>query len=284
MIKIERNNLTVIADEYLNELQKKRFNKKRNNVIQNYWIENREKIIKSEAKDFINIINDFNALDQSGFDDFKAYMKGQYEELFYNQKIGKWLAEQLKVNTCPYCNRQYIFTIQKGTKNVRPEFDHFYPKALHPYLTLSFYNLIPACPTCNHTKSNDPIDKNPYIEGFDDGFKFRLRTINGNEESLNWALEKDVEVAFSGTNQNIEVFALKELYNEHLDYVKEIIDKAQAYNHNYYVSLIESYKGLGKQEADIDRFIWGNYLEDAEHEKRPLSKLTKDILQQLKIK
>ena len=86
MIRIERNNLTVIADEYLKELQKKRFNKKRNNVIQNYWIENREKIIKSEAKDFIKIINDFNALDQAGFDDFKAYMKGQYEELFYNQK------------------------------------------------------------------------------------------------------------------------------------------------------------------------------------------------------
>jgi len=59
MIKIERNNLKDIADEYLKELQKKRFNKKRNNAIQNYWIDNREKIIKSEAKDFINIINDF---------------------------------------------------------------------------------------------------------------------------------------------------------------------------------------------------------------------------------
>ncbi|WP_268036511.1 HNH endonuclease [Algoriphagus sp. PAP.12] len=284
MIKIERSNLSVIADDYLKQLQKKRFNKKRGNVIQNYWVKNREKIIKSEAKDFDSIIDEFKALNQDGFDDFKDYMKGQYEDFFYNQKIGKWLAEQLNVKTCPYCNRQYIFTIQKGTKNVRPEFDHFYPKSTYPYLALSLYNLIPACPTCNHTKSKDPIDKNPYIEGFQDNYRFELRTKDGRNNSLDWALENEIEINFTATNENVNVFALKELYNEHLDYVNEIIDKTQAYNHSYYNSLIESYKGLGKQEADIDRFIWGNYLENAEHEKRPLSKLTKDILEQLKIK
>lgn len=282
MIKIERNNLTNIADDFVKELQKKRFNKKRNNVIQNYWITNRVRIIKSN--DLNGIISEFKVLNQNGFDDFKDYMKGQYEELFYNQKIGKWLAERLDVKTCPYCNRQYTFTIEKGTKSIRPEFDHFHSKSKFPFLALSFYNLIPACSICNHTKSNDPVDKNPYNEGFNDNFKFRIRTKDGNENSLDWALEDNIEIDFSATNQNIEAFALKKLYNEHIDYVKEIIEKTQAYNHSYYNSLIDSYKGLGKQEADIDRFIWGNYLENAEHEKRPLSKMTKDILQQLNLK
>lgn len=282
MIKIERNNLTVIVDDFLKELQKKRFNKKRDNDIQNYWIDEKDRIIKSN--DLNGIINEFNALNQDGFNAFKEYMKGQYEELFYNQKIGKWLAERLDVKTCPCCNRQYTFTIEKGTKSIRPEFDHFYSKSEFPFLALSFYNLIPACSICNHTKLDGSIDKNPYYEGFDDNFKFRIKTKDGNENSLDWALEENIEIDFSETNQNIEAFALKELYNEHIDYVKEIIDKAQAYNHSYYSSLIDSYKGLGKEESDIDRFIWGNYLENAEQGKRPLSKLTKDILQQLMIK
>ncbi len=285
MIKIERYNLNVIADDYLTKLlQIKRYNNKRGNIIQNYWIKNKNRIIKSA--DLSGVINEFRALDQTGFDDFKDYMIGQYEELFYNQKMGTWLAKQLEVKTCPYCNRQYTFTVETKNeeKRIRPEFDHFHSKSEFPFLALSFYNLIPACSICNRIKSDVAIDINPYKKGFYDNFKFRIKTKDGNENSMDWALEEKIEIDFSVTNNNIEEFALKELYNEHIDYVKEIIDKVQAYNHNYYSSLIDSYKGLGKQEADIDRFIWGNYLENAEHEKRPLSKLTKDILQQLKIK
>ena len=282
MIKIERNNLNDILDNYLLKLQVKGYNKTKGNVLQNYWIENRERIIKSN--NLSDIIVEFNGLNQRGLIEFKKYMTRQYEELFYNQKIGKWLSEQLDIKTCPYCNRQYTFTIEKGTKTIRPEFDHFYSKSKYPYLALSFYNLISACPICNHVKSEDPIDKNPYFEGFEDNFRFQLETKNGEEFSLDWALKNKLKIVFTNNNRNITVFALKELYNEHVDYVQEIINKVQAYNHSYYNSLIESYKGLGKIEADIERFVWGNYLEKAEHEKRPLSKLTKDILQQLGIK
>ena len=195
---------------------------------------------------------------------------------------GYWLLEKLNVRVCPYCNRQYTFTIED--KKISPEFDHFYPQSEHPYLALSFYNLIPACSLCNHTKSEEKIAIHPYFEGFDDLFKFIIKTKKGSKDSLDWVLEKDIEVDFTNVNKNIEVFALKELYGEHIDFVMEIIDKAQAYNYNYYNSLIDSFRGLGKQEAEIDRFIWGNYLENTKHENRPLSKLTKDILEQLMIK
>jgi len=283
MIKIERNKLDDIASEYLTKLQdEKGYNKKKDNVIHNHWIDNRARIIKS--KNFNAIINEFNALNQDGFKAFKEYMIGQYEELFYNRKFGKWLAKKLDVRTCPYCNRQYTFTVEVGTRDIRPEFDHFHSKSIYPYLALSFFNLIPACPTCNHIKSDYPIDKNPYFEGFEENFKFKIKTNEGEDFTLDWALRNNFVIEFTDSNRNIDVFALKELYNEHIDIVKEIIDKAQAYNQSYYDSLIDSYKGLGKQEADIERYVWGNYLENALHEKRPLSKLTKDILQQLGIK
>ncbi|KAA6310471.1 hypothetical protein EZS27_038231 [termite gut metagenome] len=98
--------------------------------------------------------------------------------------------------------------------------------------------------------------------------------------------KNNIKVDFSSEseNENIKVFGLKELYNEHIDYVEEIIDKAQAYNSTYYDSLIQSFSGLGKTPAEVDRYVWGNYIETADQCKRPLSKLTKDILEQLDIK
>ena len=45
----------------------------------------------------------------------------------------KWnpysLFELINIDVCPYCNRQYIFTIKTTTKKiVRPELDHFFPQ------------------------------------------------------------------------------------------------------------------------------------------------------------
>ncbi|OAV71393.1 hypothetical protein Barb6_01430 [Bacteroidales bacterium Barb6] len=118
---------------------------------------------------------------------------------------------------------------------------------------------------------------------FGDKYKFELK--KDKETDLSVILDKkNIKVDFSSDNKNIEVFGLKELYNQHIDYVEEIIDKAQAYNADYYDSLIQSFSGLGKTPTEIDRCIWGNYIETADHCKRPLSKLTRDILEQLGIK
>jgi len=48
----------------------------------------------------------------------------EYEGYHY----GAWLAQVLNINVCPYCNRQYTFTINSRTGKTRPQFDHFHPK------------------------------------------------------------------------------------------------------------------------------------------------------------
>lgn len=72
----------------------------------------------------------------------------------YNGK--KWGAYEftrlLNVEVCPYCNRQYIFTINDG--NGRPQIDHYYPQSDYPYLSCSIYNFIPSCPQCNLQKGD----------------------------------------------------------------------------------------------------------------------------------
>lgn len=82
-----------------------------------------------------------------------------------SKKYGRDLVDKLNIKTCPYCNRQFIYTFN-GRAPERPELDHFYPKADYPLFCLSFYNLIPACHSCNHVKSEEEIGINPYYRAF----------------------------------------------------------------------------------------------------------------------
>ena len=200
--------------------------------------------------------------------------------------LGTWLAETLRVNVCPYCNRQYTFTVKKSgeKKGVRPQFDHFYPKSSYPYLALSFYNLIPSCPTCNHAKGEKEIDINPYISGFNSNCRFAVDRI---DKCIFQGKDKDWNVSLPHKGNHIshvKKFALSKLYNQHKDYVKEVAFKAQAYNDDYYNSLINSFSKLGLTRDEMNRLVFGNYIDPSDYSKRPLSKLTADILHQLDVK
>ncbi|MDR0605666.1 MAG: HNH endonuclease [Bacteroidales bacterium] len=280
MIKIERDNIESIASDYFDKI--KIIKRRKMSSMHKVFIDNLEEIVLCKSFEFENIISKYNSdfsENNYEFETFKKYMKNQYK-IFIDEN-GLWLAEQLKVNVCPYCNRQYTFTIN-SKKKTRPQFDHFYPKSKYPYLALSFYNLIPCCPVCNSMKNEDMIDCHPYVKGFDNEFLFSFN-------HLDYILtQKEIEIILKSTNnrmnRNIETFALNELYAKHKDYVQEIIDKAYAYNDDYYNGIIETFSAIGKSSSEINRLIFGNYIEIAEHEKRPLSKLTKDILEQIRLK
>lgn len=64
---------------------------------------------------------------------------------------------KLGVDVCPYCGRQYTFTLGSGEKNNkfgRPQIDHYFPEAEYPFLSCSLLNFIPSCSSCNHQKSD----------------------------------------------------------------------------------------------------------------------------------
>jgi len=217
-----------------------------------------------------------NYFDYDSVINYKKYRKGMHSY---------WLMQKLDIRVCPYCNRSYTFTINKNNKKIRPEFDHFHPKDTYPFLALSFYNLVPSCPICNHTKKTSEISIHPYIEGFDNNCKFKIKKIEDcllNDDYSKW------EIFFDNTNNrfnsNIDVLALKELYNEHKDFVSEIVFKARAYNDEVYKSVIETFTHQGLTEKEMNLLIFGTYLEENEIGLRPLSKLSKDIIEQIGIK
>ena len=199
------------------------------------------------------------------------------------------LASKLQVNVCPYCNLNATYTvIVDGDKRItRPEFDHFYDKDSNPILALSFYNLIPSCHICNSTlkgteKFSIESHLNPYSDNFDKLAKFGLEIEDSrfyhSIDGFNITLKSGDKRA----KKSIESFELETLYQNHKDIILELIQKEAIYNESYLDELLTQYEGtLFKNKEDLQRLISGGYVSDEEIGKRPLSKLIKDISDEL---
>ncbi|MEI6754365.1 MAG: hypothetical protein WCK78_14510 [Paludibacter sp.] len=194
-----------------------------------------------------------------------------------------WLMQKLNIRVCPYCNRTYTFTIDDDEGICRPEYDHFYCQKNFPYLSLSFYNLIPSCPICNHKKNTTEISIHPYIEGFGVNCKFKIENIeNCLLDSRNYDIwSVDWEEHEDRFDSNINTFLLEQFYNEHKDFISEIVFKTRAYNSGYYQTLLETFVDKGLSSKEMHLLIFGTYTENDELGLRPLSKLSSDIIEQV---
>ena len=195
--------------------------------------------------------------------------------------------KKIGVSSCLYCNRNYIFNFSKNNKqNATAQLDHFFDKSTYPYLAVCLYNLIPSCATCNQRKSSKRVDiLHPYYDSFDKKATFKLdiksstfyHSLNGFDVNLEANNEDDLK-----TEKSIEVFNLQQLYNNHKDIILELIQKQAIYNESYLDELLTQYEGtLFKNREDLQRLISGGYVSDEEIGKRPLSKLIKDISEEL---
>ncbi len=237
-------------------------------------IESLKKTITEFEKKFTNLRDTSNDLNRIFYNIFISNIyenNKRFDGLKFVQSIG--------LNTCPYCNRAYIYSIKKnGT--IRPEIDHFYPKAFYPYLGLSFYNLIPSCSVCNGTTAKGNKDsfkdnlKNPY-EIKKDEFKFKLDITSPSKFDI--TLDKKID-------SNNDYFKLEEFYKYHDDIAHELYIKFKQENtKEHFNSLKKSLSGIGFDEDEIHRFLTCGYLKDEDLHKRPLSKLIKDISEELNL-
>lgn len=300
MIKIIPSNLEQIISYHVDEVKKYvNFD-----VLQNrekiYIKEHLEEILKATPKELDNIINnaklhniDINRL-KSAFVGGSKYGGNIGYAKFSSKSTQTYnaydLAKNLNVNVCPYCNRNYTFTIKnKHAKSTRPDFDHFYDKDTHPILALSFYNLIPSCILCNSrlkstAKFSVTTHLHPYEESFNDYAKFKLNIENSSFYYDEKGFDIELKTSDKRAEEIKEAFALEVLYNEHKDIVLELIQKAEIYNESYIDELMQKYEGiLFKNREDLLRLITCGYVSDEDLHKRPLSKLIKDISEELNL-
>ena len=211
---------------------------------------------------------------------------------FIKKGLNIKLIQKYGVKCCPYCNENYIINRYKnGSQSyAMGQLDHFYPRDKFPVFSMSLYNLIPSCGSCNHIKASNEITISPH----DHARKFSNLRISYVPKSSRWIDDADeIDVLFcydesdvdfkNGMEKNLEVMGIKSSYNVHRDYIQEILKKAQIYGQEARSNLLNDFPELFVSDDELIKVIFSNYIDEKDSLKRPLSKLTQDILKELNI-
>lgn len=238
------------------------------------------------------IINLINSTPISFSDADKKIMEDLYKN-FRSSISSKNLLEKINLNVCPYCNRNFIFNFnKKDSKEATAQLDHFFDKSTYPYLSISLYNLVPSCSTCNQRKSKKDSKEifYPYKESFNQNAKFVYGGIKTNldKQNIDFFDEKRIKLDIKHISEETkvenhnEVFNIENLYENHKDIVKELLQKRVMYSDSYIDELFDKYSGiLFSSKEELMRLITCGYISDDDINKRPLSKLIKDISEDL---
>ena len=219
----------------------------------------------------------------------------KYKEM--RDEVYPLVTRDLGIKTCVYCNANYTITDRKGRGYY--DLDHWKPKALYPYLCTSFFNLQPACPSCNRKKSDD--DEKEFFQLWDDTGKHELDVMGVDltpESVIEYLLEHDAsklepylfakkpqyEKMCKDTNEKLHINIR---YQEHVDVAEEVIWKARAYNASYSKAMQDAFieegntTGLNLKVDELNRFILGTYTNTEDIHKRPLTAFMQSIGRQL---
>lgn len=189
-----------------------------------------------------------------------------------NTEDKKLFYKNMKINSCIYCNRNYIFDV-KENGHIKGHIDHFYPKAKYPYLAMSFYNFIPVCESCNKVKSEyDTTDTSktithPYERTSEQLFSIDIKSV----DDFYYKLQDD---------DLLKDLHIEKIYNTgHKDILEELYIKFfQQDTKEHFNTLRKEFTSLGFNKKDIYRYLTCAYLDDKEFHKRAFSKMTHDII------
>jgi 5-methylcytosine-specific restriction endonuclease McrA len=203
----------------------------------------------------------------------------------YFKKIG--------IKSCVYCNSQLSITAVKckDVYSAKFDVDHYHSKDEFPFLSINLFNLYPACASCNRAKSNNIIEFELYTKDAskttESNYKFKLSP-SSKSKYLTTREAKDIDFTFSEPIYNVvgakkfnEVFHIEGLYETQKDLIEELIIKSQIYNKSYLKTLKSNFTKLSLHPELFKRTLVGNYTEDKDIHKRPMSKIVMDIAKDL---
>lgn len=231
-----------------------------------------------------------------------------YKE-FSDSQEAKQILKILDIDVCPYCNRTFTVTVEKSKMNgkgkgVRPEFDHYFPRKYYPYLSVNFYNLIPACGICNKFKSYHDTYKNPILYPYEEGFgteyvftsypqsgsmlylrkfiaqeDFRLRI----EPNLKQIYKNDIlsvkerEELEKRIAMSIKILHLEEIYMAHLDFAADILKNRYIYSEEYIRMLQKKFPYVDFSIQDVKKILYCCDIQIENWGKHILAKLIHDM-------
>lgn len=236
----------------------------------------------------------------------KTEFESNLEKIFDYNKFSKdkssWgrteLLKKMDIRVCPYCQRQYITSINSKDEEIATaDIDHYFCQKVYPFFALSLYNLIPSCQICNSRFKNqedffEHLHIYPYKETFEDNAIFELKgdyaiklMCGDSNIELNLSLSTNDENLIKKIGESDKTFKLNQIYKQsHMNYVLEIYENLLKHPDEY-VEDIMSVLSINKKDPllreKVKEIIIKPY-KDKIKKGEPLGKFTKDILEQFK--
>ena len=240
------------------------------------------------SEEFEELINDIKC----EVDKINSFMKEIFSYNFISSKYRHKLLYDMGVDVCPYCNRQYINSyIYDDDERTTADLDHFYPQKTSAFLGLSLYNFVPSCQICNSRMKSSyfPNIINPIERGYEEEVRFEInidendidiKSIIGESDKFNLKIKINEKSKYKNEiKRSIKLFKLEEIYNTHKKYVSEILVKKHSYTESKKEELKSFFRQAGiSEDIDFELLLYGNYTQLEDLGKRPLAKLTRDIL------
>lgn len=255
--------------------------------------ENLTNILVSKPEVLLEINKQFYSTNKGKVKVINTKIRKIFDYSSFSKKKQKYngysLAENLQINTCPNCNRQYTITITSkkvGGQLTRPDFDHYFPQSKYPLLSLSFYNLIPSCKICNSTfKGDKETDTTKYIHPYVDNiindfsFDYKLSSKGGLYKCESIFIKYNSPLTENRIKNTFEMFRIEETYNAHKFIVDQILELKNSLNDDYLKILTQNtYEDIHWTPEEAYRIGFGVNYQDNELYEHPFSKLKKDIL------
>jgi 5-methylcytosine-specific restriction endonuclease McrA len=204
--------------------------------------------------------------------------------------------QELGIKACVYCNSQLTVSIDSTHKtnpirkkvDAKFQVDHFLPKSHYPCLSVSLFNLVPVCASCNNSKSTSEVNFPFYVDNVTNpsSFKFSI-DLKSKATYLLTRNNQDIKLSFhepkviAPIKSFKDVFDIPGIYDTQKDVVEELILKAEVYTPEYKSNLVKAFPKIFTDTKISNRLIIGNYSEEEEIHKRPMAKFIQDIAKDL---
>ena len=196
--------------------------------------------------------------------------------LFEKHLDRKAVYDSLGIRVCPYCNRSYVSYIEDQQAF---QFDHFFNKADYPILSVSLYNLIPCCASCNTGKKDKSFSYSPHNPIYDNAdligvFGYDILGVNYMESDEDLAVHFYISKILNG---NDSILMFEKMYKNHIEEIREIIRKRIIYSEDYIHDLQDQFNKVFGSKEEVLRFLYNISLNDSDYNNIILGKFKADI-------
>ena len=273
-----------------------------NTFEEHYQFSSKKDFILNAPKELLMMIKEISEetadkiIANRGFNDFLKVFRSIFGKIVYS-RFYEWYNRKIIEN--PLLIDLNNIVVKKNHYTL----DHILPKSQFSFLSLSIYNLVPSCSSCNtkfkHMKEFTINEELLKISPTSNDFKlnnllnFQIK-FDVNEPDFDEKIKKikqieDVEMnienlqSLKSVDEFLEIFKIKSRYNFHKNIPFDLINKRKDYSDSQLEEIEKIFykAGIFIDKNKFKNQVFGSVIFEALESNEPFEKYKKDIAKQL---